>query len=263
MPFIEDTPASTVDTQLESQVSKIVSIISAYRHRSVNVPDRFAKFVPQLVKQVADTVSKKEPLRFILPAFPFKAPAENNSSKTLGTLPDKAEEIALQTLDAFADSIADIYEGGASVVIVSDASVYGGKHIVASPRIGTVANSHFVDLLEVPDADAFAYQEELQKFASSLGLKHLEFVRPGKLAGIAPQSASTLEEYSAQIQQTRGLLDCAFSEEVDPNGDENVQATSKHYDTALPKDKESEAFKAAMLRRGKVRSPHYVLVAYN
>ena len=125
-------PSATYIPPTETQVSKILSIISAYRHRSVNVPDRFAKFVPQLQKQLADTVSKKEPVSFVLPAFPFKAPAEDNKSKTLGSLPDKAEEIALQTLDGFADSIAEIYEGGAKVVIVSDASVYGGRESIVS-----------------------------------------------------------------------------------------------------------------------------------
>jgi len=126
MPSVSHLPST------DTQVSKILSIISAYRHRSVNVPDRFAKFVPQLQKRLTDTVSKKEPVRFILPAFPFKAPAEDIKSKTLGSLPDKAEEIALQTLDGFADSIAEIYEGGANVVIVSDASVYGGAKSIVS-----------------------------------------------------------------------------------------------------------------------------------
>ena len=122
MPFVVDSPSTT-----ETQVSKIISIISAYRHRSADIPDRFAKFVQQLQKQLADTVSKKEPVQFILPAFPFKAPVEDNKSKTLGPLPDKAEELALRMLDGFADSIAEVYEGGARIAIVSDASVYGGE----------------------------------------------------------------------------------------------------------------------------------------
>lgn len=120
MPFIFNSP-------LETQASKILSIISAYRHRSINIADRFEEFVPQLEKQLTDTISKNEPLNFLLPAFPFKAPAEGDKIKTLGSLPDKAEEIALQTLDGFAQSIAEIYQGGVNVVIVSDASVYGGE----------------------------------------------------------------------------------------------------------------------------------------
>ena len=121
MPFLSDLPST------ETSVWKILSVISAYRHRSIEPPDRFTKFVPQLQKQLTEIVSKNEPVHFILPAFPFKAPAEDDKSRTLGLMPDKAEQIALQTLDGFANSIAEIYKGGANVEIVSDASVYGGE----------------------------------------------------------------------------------------------------------------------------------------
>ncbi|EAW25559.1 isocyanide synthase family protein [Aspergillus fischeri NRRL 181] len=227
MPYAGNPPTPT-----ENKVSQILSIISAYRHRSAAVPDRFSEFAPDLEKQLTETVSKGEAVRFILPSFPFKAPAEGDKRKTLGSLPDKAEEIALQTLDGFADSIAEIYEAGATVVVVSDASVYG-------------------DLLKIPDADAFAYRQELKKLASSLGLTHLEFVRPGTLAGIVPEEAKTLEEYSDHVSKTRNLLDGTLAQAVDPNEDENMQATSKHYDTALPPAEDHETFKAAMLKRGK------------
>ncbi|KAJ5508680.1 hypothetical protein N7527_010823 [Penicillium freii] len=81
---------------IETKVSQIVFIIAAYRHRSATVPDRFSKFVPTLEKQIGDIVSNKEAVRFILPAFPFKAPAEGiNKRKTLGPLPDKAEYLSV------------------------------------------------------------------------------------------------------------------------------------------------------------------------
>ena len=121
MPFVNDSPS------IETQVSRILDIISAYRFCSSKVPDRFAEFIPELEQQLTAIVSKKEAVRFILPAFPFKAPAEGSKRKTLSSLPDKAEEIALQTLEGFAASIAEVYDGGASVAIVSDASAYGGK----------------------------------------------------------------------------------------------------------------------------------------
>ena len=112
MPSISNLPST------ETQVPEILSMISAYRHPLVNVQDHFAKFVPQLQKQLTNNVSKKEPVRFNLPAFRFKAPAEDNKSKTPGSMPDKAEEIALQTPNGFAYSIAEIYKGGANVVIL-------------------------------------------------------------------------------------------------------------------------------------------------
>lgn len=217
----------------DPQVSKILSIIAAYRHRSQNVPDRFSKFIPELEKQLDKIVAKGEPVEFILPGFPFKAPVEQGKKgKTLGQLPDKTEEIALHTLDGLADSIAEIYAPGSNVIIVSDASVYG-------------------DLLQVPDADAYAYQTELRELASSLGLKHLKFVRAGPLSGAVAQDAQTLEQFSAQVRKTRRELDTTYAEDVDPSKDENIKATSKHYDNALPTKQDPAAFKAEMLKRGK------------
>lgn len=115
---------------------------------------------------------------------------------------------------------------------------------------------YMIDILQVSDADAFAYQHELRELASTLDLNHLEFVRPGALVGIVPEDAQTLQEYSAQVQQTRSLLDGRFAQEIVTTDDENVQATSKHYDTALPNTQNPEAFKTAMLKRGKVRVSH-------
>ncbi|KAJ5302222.1 hypothetical protein PENANT_c008G06619 [Penicillium antarcticum] len=218
-------------SDVETKISQIVSIIAAYRHCSTAVPDRFSKFVPTLERQIGDIISKKEAVRFILPAFPFKAPVEGSKRKTLGPLPDKAEEVALQTLNGLAESITEIYEGGAKVVIVSDASVYG-------------------DLLNIAESDAFAYHQELQKLAASLGLRRLEFTRPGALAGIVPQEAQTLEEYSDFVIKTRNHLDHSMSH-VPSAEDENRQATSRHYDTALPESNHPAALKNAMLQRGK------------
>jgi pyoverdine/dityrosine biosynthesis protein Dit1 len=118
----------------ENKPSQILSILSAYRHRSATIPDGFSEFALDLESQLTETVSRGEKVRFILPAFPFKAPAQGNKRKTLGSLPDKAEELALKTLDGFADSIDEIYEGGATIVIVLDTSVDRGMCIQISPE---------------------------------------------------------------------------------------------------------------------------------
>ena len=132
---------------------------------------------------------------------------------------------------------------------------YGGEKSIASLLriILLLTLQCYIDIFQVSDADAFTYQQELRKFASSLGLRHLEFLCPGTLAGIVCKDAQTLKEYYAQIQQTRNLLDGPFAQQVDTSEDENVQATSKHYNTALPKDQDPEALKAAMPKRGKVQ----------
>ena len=46
--------------------------------------------------------------------------------KVLGTLPDLGEGIALAHLNGLCESIAEIYEHGAELVITSDGLVYNG-----------------------------------------------------------------------------------------------------------------------------------------
>lgn len=69
-------------------------------------------------------VEKKEPVKMVLPAFPFKS--NNKVDKVLGTQPDLGEELALMHLNGLCESIGEVYEHGAEVVITSDGLVYNG-----------------------------------------------------------------------------------------------------------------------------------------
>ena len=80
-----------------------------------------AKFLPI----VESYVTKEEPVRMVLPAFPFKSP--NRKDKTLGSLPDLGEELALMHLNGLCETISEIYSHGANVVITSDGLVYNGR----------------------------------------------------------------------------------------------------------------------------------------
>ncbi|KAL1622674.1 dityrosine synthesis enzyme [Neofusicoccum ribis] len=88
-----------------------------------------------------DFVTRRLPIRFCLPAFPCKSPS---AEKTTGTLPDRAEYLALKALDEFARQVGDIYSPGAIVLIVSDGHV-------------------FSDLLEVRDDNVDIYGEALKQ----------------------------------------------------------------------------------------------------
>jgi pyoverdine/dityrosine biosynthesis protein Dit1 len=81
----------------------------------------FDSFIPIVRAQV----KKQEPIRMILPAFPFKSP--NVRDKVLGTLPDLGEQLALVHLNGLCENIARIYEPGADVYISSDGLVYNGE----------------------------------------------------------------------------------------------------------------------------------------
>ncbi|KAJ5494898.1 Isocyanide synthase xanB [Penicillium diatomitis] len=109
-------------------------------------------FVPIVVGQV----ERQEPIRMILPAFPFKSP--NCRDKVLGVMPDFGEELALCHLNGLCENIAQVYEPGANVYISSDGLVYN-------------------DILGVPDDVVWDYGEALRKMAVEKGLSNVKFIR--------------------------------------------------------------------------------------
>lgn len=82
------------------------------------------KGLESFVPTVLERVERQEPIRMILPAFPFKSP--NARDKVLGILPDFGEELALAHLNGLCQNIAQVYEPGADVYISSDGLVYNG-----------------------------------------------------------------------------------------------------------------------------------------
>lgn len=83
------------------------------------------KGLEAFITTVEERVKRREPIRMILPAFPFKSP--NVREKVLGTMPDFGEELALAHLNGLCENIAQVYEPGADVYISSDGLVYNGK----------------------------------------------------------------------------------------------------------------------------------------
>jgi hypothetical protein len=99
-------------------------------------------FVPIVVEQVR----RQEPIRMILPAFPFKSP--NSRDKVLGTMPDFGEELALSHLNGLCENIAQVYEPGANVYISSDGLVYNGELTHTSIFFFTPSNTSYQIFLE-------------------------------------------------------------------------------------------------------------------
>jgi pyoverdine/dityrosine biosynthesis protein Dit1 len=66
-----------------------------------------------------------------LPAFPFKS--ANKVYKVLGSLPDKAEELALDRLNTMCARVREVYSPGLQVTIISDGITYNG-----TSRLGSI-----------------------------------------------------------------------------------------------------------------------------
>ncbi|UKZ61328.1 putative NRPS-like protein biosynthetic cluster [Trichoderma atroviride] len=105
---------------------------------------------------IASFVAAGTRVEACLPAFPFKS--ANRVYKVLGTLPDKAEELALQRLDAMCRRIQEVYPPGARVTIISDGITYN-------------------DLLSISDRDTWAYGRALRELASKRKFDNVGFSR--------------------------------------------------------------------------------------
>ncbi len=119
LPIREKEP----DAATKETATKILKIIETYglNYERTGTWDGFETFLPVVIGQV----QRKEPIKMLLPGFPFKSP--NTKDKVLGVLPDLGEELALKHVDGIAERIKAIYPHGAEVHITSDGLVYNGN----------------------------------------------------------------------------------------------------------------------------------------
>jgi hypothetical protein len=116
-----DSDVLSEDHNMTMEVLKIIESYGVDFEQSGVSWKGFDSFVPIVLSQI----ERQEPIRMILPAFPFKSP--NARDKVLGNMPDFGEELALSHLNGLCQNIADVYEPGANVYISSDGLVYNGE----------------------------------------------------------------------------------------------------------------------------------------
>ncbi|RYP70480.1 hypothetical protein DL771_005417 [Monosporascus sp. 5C6A] len=145
------------DSQVEEMSANILAV--TYKYLMTKFGDSNEKLnagTPKFLAVISKFVRANKKLEMCLPAFPWKS--ANKVYKVLGSLPDKAEEVALNRLNTMCAEIAEIYEPGATLTIISDGLVYN-------------------DLLTIPDRDTWAYGEGLREMCVIKEFKHIEFSR--------------------------------------------------------------------------------------
>lgn len=124
-PFIEYKTKNHNQIDAMETSQRILEVILRYKSPlPKDAPDRSDEGALKFLSLIYRAVKNREPVRMVLPAFPFKSP--NSSIKVLGALPDKAEEVALAHLNGLCAAIEDIYTPGAVLTVVSDGLVYNG-----------------------------------------------------------------------------------------------------------------------------------------
>ncbi len=103
------------------------------------------------LRQVVSAIEAKQPILFVLPAFPAKSP---NPAKVLGVLPDMAEQLSLEFLNTLCKQIQEIYSPGAKVILCSDGRVFN-------------------DVLGIRDIDVTNYQKAISMLIKERSLTFL------------------------------------------------------------------------------------------
>ncbi|KAL8788424.1 MAG: hypothetical protein Q9195_007303 [Heterodermia aff. obscurata] len=153
-----DTESSSTTTS-----EKILGIIYKYRlTKAVDAHDKWIEGTPKFLDIIGNFVRKAQPIHMCMPAFPFKS--ANKVYKVLGTLPERAEETALEHMNTMCVEISAIYRPGAKLLTLSDGLVYN-------------------DLLTIPDREVWAYGQELRAM-STTKFPHIEFSRLRQLVTI-------------------------------------------------------------------------------
>lgn len=122
------------------------------------------------------------PLHFVLPAFPAKSPSRR---KTLGPLPDRAEELALAYLQRVCDEVEALHPPGVRVTICSDGHV-------------------FSDLVGVGDDEVTHYGREVAGLIDRLGCGSLDTFGMADLyegADFAGMRRHLVAEYAQPLEQ--------------------------------------------------------------
>lgn len=124
---------------------QILEIIFEYAlNKFDDSKDRLAAGAAMFLSVINQFVMAGTRVEACLPAFPFKS--ANKVYKVLGTLPDKAEELALERLNVMCARIKEVYKPGARVTIISDGITYNGMSAV----VFLFENSFFHTLTALP-----------------------------------------------------------------------------------------------------------------
>lgn len=174
------TTRSGGDTRL-ARALEIHSLLAKYNN---SVALGGGGWNPLHLRRILGALETNSTLEIVLPAFPAKSA---NPQKTLGTLPDYGEVLALNRLNQLCEDIQRIHAPGAKLTICSDGRV-------------------FSDLVLVNDSDVTEYRHGIEEILRDfqfdhLSCFHMEDIFP-KLT-FSEMREKLLREYARPIEEIR------------------------------------------------------------
>lgn len=145
------------------------------------------------LEKVEAFVRANEPIHLVLPAFPAKSP---NSQKVLGSQPDLAEWLALESLNNLCKEIGHIYPKGARITICSDGHVFSDLVGISEQHVKkyrTILES-MIKRLNDPKLDIFGLEDAFGTTVSSEAR-----------ARLLKHYGSSQKEFQEQVHQSISL----------------------------------------------------------
>ncbi|KAF3484455.1 uncharacterized protein GIQ15_03779 [Arthroderma uncinatum] len=194
-----NTPQTNKDVRRVSRL--ILDIIFEYAlNKFDDSKDRLEAGASNFLSVIDQFVAAGKRVDTCLPAFPFKS--ANKVYKVLGSLPDMAEELALNRLNTMCTRIREVYSPGAQVTIISDGITYNETWLIkAVPGFYAL-----LDLLSISDQDTWAYGEALRKMAIQKKFGYINFSRMRDLLEFPLPEKLTEITYVANCTTFRRLL---------------------------------------------------------
>ncbi|EXK83050.1 hypothetical protein FOQG_12719 [Fusarium oxysporum f. sp. raphani 54005] len=204
-PAADDKTEDSEETKVSETSNRILDVILEYSlHKFDSTEELHSAGRPKFLAVVSRFVRARQKVVMCLPAFPFKS--ANKVEKVLGTLPDKAEELALARLNSICVTIGQFYEPGAELTVISDGLVYN-------------------DLLGISDQETWRYGSALRAMAERKAFSHLSFSRLQDLVAVKglPNDLNELT-YVANATNFRRTLFNKYGRDGDLDIDHEIAA---------------------------------------
>lgn len=194
------TPSLELDTkEIEQLASKILDVIQRYgqhiapKSEEEHLPEWIGK--PLFMEKVMSQLEKGEPVKMILPAFPWKS--INKVDKVTGVLPDLGEELALARLNQMCEDIRTVYPMGGQVWLATDGLV-------------------FDDVVGIPDLETWTYSERLFQITQECGFdQNIRLLRVMDILGYTAGRKLDWELYISLAQRCRDHLMASYGRTED------------------------------------------------
>lgn len=173
-------------------LDQVMGVFNTFRMPDSNI-SRWAEGGAEVLRSKLEPfVNNGREIQFLMLGYPFKS--TNHQHKTLGTLPDLAEEVSLKQIASFGSAVRAVYPKGLKLTVLSDGFVFND---LLGEDEGVVDRYHDVTLGMAKDAQA------------PVEIKTLKDLYPG----------SSLSAAREKMSSTFGITDVELERRilVDPN----------------------------------------------